>query len=260
LKELQDRGLGLAAISYDRPEILAAFSQQRGITFPLLSDSGSATIKAFGLLNASAQGAQAGIPHPGTLVLDAQGRVTSRFFEDYYVDRSTVASILVRTGADTAPVAGIGVKTEHLQLTARATDAEAAPGNRFSIVVDVTPRPGMHVYAPGAGSYKVIALSVTPQPFVRLYPANYPPSEIYVFEPLNERVPVYQKPFRLVQDVLIEGSQEAQKWLQGREAVVLEGTIDYQACDDKICYNPVSVPLRLSVKLRPLIRERPQPR
>ena len=45
------KDLGLAAISYDSPEIVAAFSRQRGITFPLLSDADSSVIKAFGLLN-----------------------------------------------------------------------------------------------------------------------------------------------------------------------------------------------------------------
>jgi len=49
--ELQAKGLGLAAISYDPVETLAAFSRQRGITFPLLSDSGSQTIKQYGILN-----------------------------------------------------------------------------------------------------------------------------------------------------------------------------------------------------------------
>jgi peroxiredoxin len=48
LQALKDKGLGLAPISYDPPEILAAFSLQRGITFPSLSDIGSSTIKAFG--------------------------------------------------------------------------------------------------------------------------------------------------------------------------------------------------------------------
>ena len=38
-------------ISYDRPGVLAAFSKQHGITFPLLSDVGSATIKWYGILN-----------------------------------------------------------------------------------------------------------------------------------------------------------------------------------------------------------------
>ena len=53
--KLQKEGLGLAAISYDSQEILAAFSQQHGITFPLLSDVGSATIKRFGILNTVAE-------------------------------------------------------------------------------------------------------------------------------------------------------------------------------------------------------------
>ena len=91
-------------------------------------------------------------------------------------------------------------------------------------------------------------------------PTVYPPSEIYFFQPLNERVPVYQKPFRLVQDVLLEATPEAQKALLARESLSLTGTVDYQACDDKICYNPVSVPVSWTLKLKPLIRERPQVR
>src|SRR5581483_6208376 len=51
VKELQARGYGVAAISYDRVQVLADFSVRRGITFPLLSDAGSATIRAYGILN-----------------------------------------------------------------------------------------------------------------------------------------------------------------------------------------------------------------
>jgi len=51
VNELRQKGLGLATISYDRPEVLAAFSKARGITFSLLSDAGSETIKRYGLLN-----------------------------------------------------------------------------------------------------------------------------------------------------------------------------------------------------------------
>ena len=38
-------------ISYDSPQILAAFSTRQRITYPLLSDVGSATIKRYGILN-----------------------------------------------------------------------------------------------------------------------------------------------------------------------------------------------------------------
>ena len=51
LEELEAQGLGVAAISYDSEEVLADFSQRRGITFPLLSDDDSEVITEFGILN-----------------------------------------------------------------------------------------------------------------------------------------------------------------------------------------------------------------
>ena len=52
LAEFRKLGLGVAAISYDSPDILKSFATRRGITFPLLSDEGSKVIRSFGILNA----------------------------------------------------------------------------------------------------------------------------------------------------------------------------------------------------------------
>src|SRR5215216_3895794 len=127
---LRKDGLGLAAISYDSPDILAAFSAQHGITFPLLSDVGSATITRYGILNTvaqeglgpnrndpaviaqvklyvSANGASErtlGIPFPGTFIVDRGGRVKARFFEDSYTVRNTVSSIRVKLNNADVPV------------------------------------------------------------------------------------------------------------------------------------------------------------
>ena len=49
--DLAKNGIGLAAVSYDSVPVLADFSKRRGITFPLLSDPGSQTIKRYGILN-----------------------------------------------------------------------------------------------------------------------------------------------------------------------------------------------------------------
>jgi len=43
--ELRSKGIGLATISYDSREVLADFAKRQGITFPMLSDVGSATIR-----------------------------------------------------------------------------------------------------------------------------------------------------------------------------------------------------------------------
>jgi hypothetical protein len=100
-------------------------------------------------------------------------------------------------------------------------------------------------------------VTIAPQPFVQVQTVKYPPSEIYFFKPLNERVPVYQKPFRLVLDVLIEGTPQAQAALQGKDSLTIAGSVDYQACDDKVCFNPTAVPVTWTLSLRSLIRERP---
>jgi alkyl hydroperoxide reductase subunit AhpC len=284
LKELQGQGLGVAAISYDRPEILTAFARQQRISFPLLSDADSTAIKAFGILNPAVEwglgpekddpavvsqvqkyvaftGRAAemmrGMALPGTFIVDRRGRVTSRFFEEYYTDRSTTESVLLKINNAAAPVQGTRISSSQLDFTAYTSDASVAVGSRFSIVLDVVPHRGMHVYAPDAASYQPIRLSLAPQPFLKVLAAQYPSSEVYFFKPLNERVPVYQKPFRIVQDVVVEATGEAQKVLQSRDSLTLTGTVDYQACDDKICYNPVSVPVSFTVGLNPLVRERP---
>jgi peroxiredoxin len=285
IEAVRKQGLGLAAISYDPPEILSAFSRQRGITFPLLSDTGSETIKRYGILNTvvaealgpnakdlavaddvkryvsvvGANARMAGIPFPGTFIVGRNGRVTSRFFEESYIERNTSSSILMRV-AGTKAVTGTEVATEHLDVKTYPSESAVAVGNRFAIAFDVTPKPRIHVYAPGAAGYRVVGVTITPQPFVHVLPLTYPKSEIYFFKPLNERVPVYQKPFTLVQELTLDGQPDAQAALRGKDSLTLTGTLDYQACDDKVCFNPTSLPLTWMLSLRPLIREPPTPR
>jgi hypothetical protein len=276
LQELRQAGIGLAVISYDSPQILADFARRHRIAFPLLSDTGSETIKRYGILNTVVESALGpdgqdpavladvrryvtaarpaerlrGIPFPGTFMLDQRGRVTDRFFEDYYWERHTVSNIMLRVGAARTPVDAIQAATEHLDLRAYPSDSSVSHGTRFSLVVDVTPKRGMHVYAPGATNYRVVALKVEQQPHLRTMPLRYPASEIYHFKPLDERVPVYQKPFTLMVEVIPEATAEARKSLAGTKELVITGTLEYQACDDRLCYNPMSLPLLWRVALR----------
>jgi peroxiredoxin len=284
-EELRKQGLGIAAITYDSREILADFTRRNGITYPLLSDVGSATIKRYGILNTVAEEALGpngkdpavladlkiyatvneaterlrGIPFPGTFVVDRQGRVTSRFFEDYYWERTTTANILMRAGAGISPVQATQASTQHLDFKAYPSDAAVSLGTRFSVAVEIAPKKGMHVYAPGASNYRVVSLNITPQPHVRTAAVRYPASEIYHFVPLNERVPTYQKPFLLMVDVVAEATPEGRKAFAGKTELVINGTLDYQACDDKICYNPVSMPVSWKVDLKPNVAGAPPP-
>jgi peroxiredoxin Q/BCP len=256
--ELKAKGLSLAVITYDSPAVLADFAKRRGITFPLLSDPGSQTIRTLGILNTTVDqnSTNFGIPFPGTFIINRHGVVTARFFEDAYQERTTVSNILLKLGGRTTGTSAQHISTDHLEAVTYATDDMVAPGSLFSLVVDIRPRPGMHLYAPGAASYRVVTLKLDPDQHLMARAIEYPASKMYLFKPLNETVPVFQSPFRLVQELSLNPSRQARAAFAGKDAVTIRGALEYQACDDKICYVPKSVPVTYTLKLRQLDTER----
>jgi AhpC/TSA family/Disulphide bond corrector protein DsbC len=256
--ELGRAGRTIVALSYDSPDVLRTFATAHGITFPLLSDPGSAIIRRYGLLNTSvAPGDRAyGVPFPGTFVLDGKGRIVARHFEENYRERNTAASIEARLVGPTAPGSpgATTITTPHLTLAAYPSDGTIAPGSRFSLILDVTPGPSMHVYAPPQEGYGAIALTISPREDVVVHPMTFPEAETYHFKPLNEHVRVYQRAFRLMQDVTFAVTPETRARASERGGQIrLEGRLEYQACDDKVCYLPQSIPLSWTIGLRPLV-------
>jgi hypothetical protein len=257
LDALKREGLGLVAVSYDAVPVLADFAARRGITFPLLSDTGSAVIRQYGIFNTTVPESNQtyGIPFPGTFIVNAKGVVTSRHFEAAYQERDTITSVLVKLGAK-VDLPAAKVSAPNLTLTTSVTDRVAAPGTHFSLVVDVVPGPRVHVYAPGVTGYRPIALTVQSQPALVVRAPQFPKAEDYFFKPLDEHVPVYQRPFRIVQDLEIDPSPQAAAALKDRAEMAIAGTLTYQACDDKVCFTPQSVPLTWTIGLRALDRDR----
>ena len=286
MEELESSGIGFAAISYDSVEVLADFAQRRGITFPLLSDDDSAVITEFGILNTvAAEGlgpdaedpeVQAdvakyvsmfgasqmivGTPYPGTFMVDNQGRVTSRFFEEFYRERNTATNVMLKLGVGVSPIEAVEGSTAHLKFSAYPSNSSVTVGTRFSLALEVEPGENMHVYAPGADDmgYRVIGFNLAPNPLARYEPVQYPESEIYHFEPLDEHVPVYQERFMLLQEIVMNGDAEAESIMAELGALTLSGTLDYQACDDEICFLPQSIPVSFTLDLTMPDRQRAQ--
>jgi thiol:disulfide interchange protein DsbD len=119
-------------------------------------------------------------------------------------------------------------------LTAASTTS-VKPGQTVKLFVDVTPREKMHVYAPGAKDYQPIALELNSHG-VKAGPLTYPKSQDWYFEPTKEHVPVYQAAFRLTQNVTIDPAVKPGTFY-------VTGVLRYQACDDTICYKPVTEPV-----------------
>jgi hypothetical protein len=139
--------------------------------------------------------------------------------------------------------------TMHLTVNTSISASAVKAGDKLSLSFAVTPKRNMHVYAPGKHDYQVIAVKIDPQPWLKVAPTSYPPSEIYHFKELDEKVETYGKPFTLVQEITILDTAAAKKALAAAP-IKLTGKLEYQACDDKVCYAPARVPVsfELSVK------------
>jgi hypothetical protein len=262
VESFRERGLGVAALSYDSVELLAEFSHRRHISYPLLSDPDSAIIGAFGLLNPDypADDKASGVPYPGTFVVDAQGIIREKFFERSYRERQTAASILVRHGGEPS-ADGADVGTDHFSLRLSASNGTVAPGQRFSLVLDFAMREKHHAYAPDAKDYRPLAVRLDPQPFLEAHPPEFPAPTTFYFAPLDETVPVYEGRFRVAEDVTLLVGPATAKLLKAEDPrVTITGHVDFQVCSDRVCYPPSSVPVSWTLGLRPLDRERsPEP-
>ena len=108
------------------------------------------------------------------------------------------------------------------------------------LFIDVTPNPNIHVYAPGAKDYIPITVKVEAQPGVKVGKLTYPKADVMTFA--DEKVPVFQKPFRLTQEVTVLGKAGA--------SMPIKATVDFQACDDKVCYPPESQPVMWTLTVK----------
>ncbi len=134
------------------------------------------------------------------------------------------------------------VDTPHVILATSVKGASASPGARVSLVIDVTPKPKMHVYSPLQKDYIPVSITLKPDTAYRAHPPVFPKAEKYFFAPLKETQLVYSKPFRIVQDVTLASSSD--------DTMTIEGTFRYQACDDAICYLPKTVPVSWTIALK----------
>jgi hypothetical protein len=241
----------VAALTYDSLAILRHFGDRKGITYPLLSDPDSEVIKAFGILNPNYPPDHSGhgLPFPGMYIVDENGIVQAKFFEEDHRERYTTSHVLVRHFLDPAGHAVTTVETDHLKLTASASDAVVRAGNRVTLVLDVELPPKMHLYAPGVeGGYIPIDWEIPDAKTWLAFEAEYPESRTMHLAAIDETVPVYEKKLRVMRDVVIGPNEAIEHLFDG--SLTLEGSFEYQACDDTICYRPEVIPVTWSFEVR----------
>jgi len=94
--ELEKRGYRLAGISYEPPAVDAEFIGKRGLKYPLLSDPKSEIIDRYKLRDPQyKKGSRAyGVPQPVIFILNRDGVVKAKLYEDVYTKRPPVKLVL----------------------------------------------------------------------------------------------------------------------------------------------------------------------
>ena len=257
--DFKARGYAVAALSYDSPAILKSFAERAKITYPLLSDPDSKVIKAFGILNESIPVGNPfyGIPHPGTYMVDPSGKVISKYFEDDFTQRDTASSILVREFGATAGASHTSVETKHLSLSSSASASVVRSGQHIALTLDIELKTKMHVYAPGVqGGYRPIEWPVKETAAVVPGAVAFPKSEILFLEAIGEKVPVYKGKVHIVREITIGKDAALKALVSPTGEFTLEGEFKYQACDDRVCYIPSTIPLKWTFILESHDRQR----
>src|SRR5665213_3508226 len=256
-KRFEEQGIKLAGVSYDSVEILKFFSDRRKIEFPLLSDPDSKIIRMYQVLNSEGVGPNAGMARPGYFFIDPKGNIREKFFEAKYRERLTGNNVLSKLFPELGEEVSDAVEAPHLQLHVGQSDRVAVPGNLVTLTADVQLPPDVHVYAPGTKGYRTITLTIEPLPDFELRQANYPAAKILYLPAIKERVPVFEGAFRIRQELKINSTAEFSGGLgaDGKN-ITVNGKLEYQACDSKICYLPASVPVEWQLQIVPLDRQR----
>ncbi len=266
LPVLQRAGLGLAVISYDSSAVLADFASRKGITFPLLSDHESAVIRAFGVedrrygkeaaIDVDSFGAVPvyGIPYSAVFVLWPDGTVRWRFVSEHEELRFTGSSILERSIGATVSESRRQLEAGKLQVVATASNALAGLGTRLTIGLELRLPQGWHFYSPQvAGGYRGIAWQMVPSDCSIIGDVVYP-------EPLwkqmafsSEKLPVYEGTLRLTRELIIKpllnDSNPAvfqlfrTSCLDSASKLQASGSLQFQACNERECFPPQSIPL-----------------
>ena len=96
LAEVEKRGYRIAAISYEKPSVNAGFIENRGINYTLLSDPASKIIDRYNLRDPQYQpGSRAyGVPRPIIFVLDRNGVIKAKLYEETYKTRPPVGLVI----------------------------------------------------------------------------------------------------------------------------------------------------------------------
>jgi peroxiredoxin len=250
------KGIRVASITYDSPEILKAFATRRDLHYPLLSDPDSAIIDAFGIRNREATGHEAGIAIPNYYLIAPDGTIRKRIAETQLLDRVTgryVYELLFGSGTAEPTHISLVPATSHLKVSLAQSDLSSAPGARTRLTVHFDLPKESHLYASGAEAfgYHPIRLTIEPSPLYQAESAVFPQPTILRSAKLGETVPVFQSSTSIAQDIHPIRSPATNAQFREQPDLTIRATLEYQVCTNTTCFAPEKKPVSWTLHVTP---------
>jgi len=133
---------------------------------------------------------------------------------------------------------------QHASVVATASPAAASAGSLITLWADVTPNPSIHIYAEGAKDFTPVSLVLTPNTGIAPGRPKYPKPDVAAPPGATEAVPAYKQTFRIAMPVTIKST------VRPGDVVSIAGAVNYQACDDRLCYPVTAAPVAWKVTVK----------
>ena len=240
MKYFDAADIAVYALSYDEADALRDFRDAHGITYTLLSDPDSEIIRSFGILNTLIDPMDHpwyGIPYPGTYVVNPEGAITHKFFENNLAVRAGPEQLLRAAQGQPLPESTAGeTAPEAVQVSVALDGNTLAPTVQKDLVVRFRVPPGRHVYAEPAPRGSV-AIDVVLDENERLVqrPLVRPTSTPHTLAGTGESFQVHHGVFELRLPLTVNGAAGG-----GAAEINVSGEVRWQSCDDEVCDIPAS--------------------
>jgi Disulphide bond corrector protein DsbC/AhpC/TSA family len=238
---------------------LRGFATTHGITYPLLSDEGSRTMRGLGLINDRVQEDHAvygiqpnprhvDLPYPGAFVLDRDGVVTQKRFYESYRERDTGTGLIAQAfGIVAEPSAPVVATNGPVTVRAWLDSPTYVFFQRVMLTVEVSTAAGYHVYSqPGRDGLTPLSIEIDALDGLQVGPALWPSPRRVTVPNGDEGQGVYQGIVRGRLPLTFAAAP-------GRGDRMVRLTVRYQACDGASRLAPSAVQLRLPVREAALV-------
>ena len=133
---------------------------------------------------------------------------------------------------------------QHIDVIASVSAETVAKGGAVTLWAEVMPKANIHVYATEKYGFTPVSLVFGAQPRLTFGTVKYPTPEAGISPGTDILIPMYTKPFRLTQTVTLSPSAKS------GDLITISGAVNYEACNDRLCFPATSLPVTWVVTVK----------